>query len=852
MSTESAIISKPIISIVSGGMHSFCQTEKGEIYGWGSNHKQQLEMPEVSEKIIQINCGVAHNIALTESFKIISWGGGVSTVFQIPSITQRVAHVAAGVHNSAAVTEEGEIIVWGLRNEILTEVPTEPIFTKVSLSSSHGLALTKHGTIVTWGDNSREQCNIPEKAVKSDGSQLKIVDISVGDAHSLALTSEGELIAWGDNTYGQCNIPEETISVKKISAGLNHNIALRDDGAIVAWGNNEYGQCDIPKNVQNVKDIAAGGFHTVVLTKKSEIFAWGNDSLGQTDVPATIVTEEEIGEDSETFENDPAWMVNKKDCPSFFGIGDASENDTEDLEEINEHLGEALQNAKKQSLDLEIMTGLHDHDDAVNLTEEYIMQYVMGKKTNYAKLEKQLSPKALHDIEIAAKIFEHKTNPSEGKSNKSVALPEEKYLKEENIFAAVARFVEHIEFKDEEIVGEKQTQLYCIHLIREAVKLLSEGKFEETTKIAQKLKAAAKDETMEDEAHNILAYIAAVQNKPHVASKIMSKALEGGYTAGLVHNALIISHDMPADESTDYILGIINKSSSKEQKMAALLGLAERTISPEEGSNLEISKPILEEMEKFLLTEDLTPEETVKLLTILNYIGGEQKISEHSFKTQLKQKGSIEVELFYALKDTKIDAITEFFEKNSHRILKSRWAKERATEHVMGFLKFANSLSENNDKKDSPSIVAASMAAIMMMKHMDGIISKEKLVLSVIKGIFNIAKHNDDAPAGMEICEVLINSYKNWQRKPNPNKEVREAVDSGFNLAIKLSIFPYLSIMQDLANQLLNLRWNERVAINRAAYQELEKPVTYLLPYITDPDIKSDAEKMMKIIRRSL
>jgi alpha-tubulin suppressor-like RCC1 family protein len=60
------------------------------------------------------------------------------------------------------------------------------------------------------------------------------------------LKYDGTVVAWGDNTYEQCNVPENLTGVAEISAGSNFSLARKSDNTIVCWGGTDIGICDQP------------------------------------------------------------------------------------------------------------------------------------------------------------------------------------------------------------------------------------------------------------------------------------------------------------------------------------------------------------------------------------------------------------------------------------------------------------------------------------------------------------------------------------------------------------------------------------------------------------------------------
>ena len=135
---------------------------------------------------------------------------------------------------------------------------------------------TVAGTLAAWGDNTSDQCDIP------DGSDF--AQTACGYEHNLVLKSDGSLVAWGYNDYGQCDVPAGNDFIQ-VACCYEHNLALKSDGSLVAWGFNDYGQCDVPAG-NNFVQVACGGMHSLALKSDGSLAAWGLNTLGQCDVPA--------------------------------------------------------------------------------------------------------------------------------------------------------------------------------------------------------------------------------------------------------------------------------------------------------------------------------------------------------------------------------------------------------------------------------------------------------------------------------------------------------------------------------------------------------------------------------------
>jgi alpha-tubulin suppressor-like RCC1 family protein len=211
----------------------------------------------------------------------------------------------------------GTVVGWG--GQVVPQVASGTIFTKIAAGNSFNLALKNDGTIVAWGDNSFGQSTVPSGlngviaiaagsthslALKNDGSVVawgllpnaegilvnatvpvglsNVIAIGTRGSHNLALKSDGTIVAWGDN---ESTTPSGLSNVITIAVGGLHNLALKSDGTVVGWGINNW---TVPTGLSDVVAIAAGDYHNLAVRNDGTVVAWGSNSYGERTVPTGL------------------------------------------------------------------------------------------------------------------------------------------------------------------------------------------------------------------------------------------------------------------------------------------------------------------------------------------------------------------------------------------------------------------------------------------------------------------------------------------------------------------------------------------------------------------------------------
>ncbi|KAK3089922.1 hypothetical protein FSP39_007654 [Pinctada imbricata] len=252
------VAGEDIVSVVAGGMHTVCLTNKGEIYTFGCNDEGALGRDTSKEG------------SETEPAKVDFHGRGIQ--------------VSAGDSHSAVLTEEGKVYAWGnfrdsngkiglTMNGIEAkpiEIPLEARIVKISSGADHLVCLSEDGDLFTCGCAEQGQLGrvaecfsnrggrkglgfsdinnrfSPER-VASLSDDKDIQQLEGGQHHTVALTTEGKVCTFGRGDYGRLGFGDDCKELKEpreldlpkckaIAAGQSVSFALTEDGYVFAFG----------------------------------------------------------------------------------------------------------------------------------------------------------------------------------------------------------------------------------------------------------------------------------------------------------------------------------------------------------------------------------------------------------------------------------------------------------------------------------------------------------------------------------------------------------------------------------------------------------------------------------------
>jgi serine/threonine protein kinase len=217
-----------------------------------------------------VSAGDFHNVVLGNDNKLKAWGSNIKNQCEIPTFNgNSIKNISCGVSHNLLLTVDGRIYAWGANELGQCNIPEYHDVKYIAAGGFHSLILKDDYTVYGFGDNTYGQSS---KYTMNE----KIICISAGDRHSILLTESGKLFAWGSNDDGQCDIPKNLGKVKYVSAGAYHNIVITEDNRAVAWGYNAYKQCNIPENIKNVSKVSAGFTFSMILLNEGTVKCFGS------------------------------------------------------------------------------------------------------------------------------------------------------------------------------------------------------------------------------------------------------------------------------------------------------------------------------------------------------------------------------------------------------------------------------------------------------------------------------------------------------------------------------------------------------------------------------------------------
>ncbi|GAM25134.1 hypothetical protein SAMD00019534_083090 [Acytostelium subglobosum LB1] len=318
----------------------------GSIYGTGSevDHSMVIFRPtknlEGKGKPVSVAVGNKCSYVAMETGELYVWGTGYALgqgtegvckdptkVWDLEAV--KIVQCYASVDDVAfAITEKGSVYGWGRCAKYLHGTGQDydaihprmlegfkaPI-KKLSISSTHVMALDRHGAVFLWGTGkalgNRNRSSIEKDPKKLQDQTFFAIDIAAGENVSFMLNDAGQILSWGEGLQGQLGhgsnkfaslptaikeIPERFIS---IAAGPDFCGAVSSGGNLYMWGNKESGLLDFmdpchdhkarfydrpqktPKfSSSNLISLQLSPFNCFAINDKGGLYGWGEPHIG--------------------------------------------------------------------------------------------------------------------------------------------------------------------------------------------------------------------------------------------------------------------------------------------------------------------------------------------------------------------------------------------------------------------------------------------------------------------------------------------------------------------------------------------------------------------------------------------
>ena len=319
----------------------------GSLWGWGLNSYGQLGTTYTSYSPVQISLygasgwkliiGGDQSTAMLQNNGSL-WTAGLNSFGQLGTINQTnyssLIEIGArpwtrifssafalyflGIQNDGSLWGSGSnsygqlgVGSSGANISSPVQIGAFNLWSQLSASPSHVLAIQSNGVLWAWGNNSFGQLgvgsagsNVPSPVMVN--ALYTWSKVSAGQFYSAAITTDNKLWAWGLNSYGQLGVGSAGNYVQapvqvgtsatpwaSIACGYyGSTVAIQTNGTLWAWGNNSYSQLGTSNQtnysspvqvgiLSTWSQVSAGTNFTMALQTSGTLWEWGSNSNGQ-------------------------------------------------------------------------------------------------------------------------------------------------------------------------------------------------------------------------------------------------------------------------------------------------------------------------------------------------------------------------------------------------------------------------------------------------------------------------------------------------------------------------------------------------------------------------------------------
>nr|XP_034323342.1 serine/threonine-protein kinase Nek9 isoform X3 [Crassostrea gigas] len=311
---------KSAIQIAAGHSHFAVVTMEKEVYTWanvqggseivgqlGHRNTSAYKAPkkvEELEDVIQVSCGEDFTFCVSDEGKVYAFG--------------------SNYYGCLGLEEEDDTVLSPVPLPFFSSNPVE----EISCGENHVAALTKDGEVYTWGCGefgrlglgSEDDFSTPQK-VATPGKHL-FKHVVCGSDGTFLITVNGRVLAAGSNEHNKLGFNSETSGLRKskvqvydipckytfstvkpltryiitkVAAGKDHSAAVDLYGHLFTFGSNKYGQlgvgdfrrrkgiCRVGGGLTGkvVDTVTCGDGFTVASINENQVFSWGNGANGR-------------------------------------------------------------------------------------------------------------------------------------------------------------------------------------------------------------------------------------------------------------------------------------------------------------------------------------------------------------------------------------------------------------------------------------------------------------------------------------------------------------------------------------------------------------------------------------------
>lgn len=184
------------------------------VNGTGDSTISPVLVP-LPKKIKLVSAGSSAAFAVDYDNNVWMWGGGNANPVEL-KLGADAVKISAGFNHAVVLTSDGALWNWGVTSpDAVLNAPTDAAFVEVasgetfidvSAGGDTTVAVSSDGALYGWGVNTNQQLNQetgdPVKTVALIDDSHKYEKVSLSSTHALAVDDQNAVYAWGNEPYG--------------------------------------------------------------------------------------------------------------------------------------------------------------------------------------------------------------------------------------------------------------------------------------------------------------------------------------------------------------------------------------------------------------------------------------------------------------------------------------------------------------------------------------------------------------------------------------------------------------------------------------------------------------------------